>query len=266
MLTLALGIGATTAIFSAVNPILLEPLPYPDAGRISTIWDVGRDAAPLEVTFGTHRELAARSRSFETFAVMKAWLPTLLGAAEPERLEGQRVSAAFFDVLGVRPAIGRGFQPSDDRRNGPNVVILSDSLWRRRFDGDAAIVGREVTLDDARHTVIGVMPRTFENVLASSAEIWAPLQYDAALPPDGREWGHHLRMIGRLRPGVGAPAARQELDAIARTPVPEFSRPPWAALPSGLNVTPLQSEVTQGVKPALVAVFGAVVLVLGMRR
>jgi putative ABC transport system permease protein len=264
VLTLALGIGATTAIFSAVNPILLEPLPYPDAGRIATIFDVGRDAAPLDVTFGTHRELMARSHSFETFAVMKAWLPTLLGAAEPERLEGQRVSAAFFDVLGIRPAIGRGFQPSDDRRGGPNVVILSDGLWRRRFDGDATIVGRDVTLDDARHTVIGVMPRTFENVLAGAAEIWAPLQYDAALPLDGREWGHHLRMIGRLRPGVGAAAARQELDAIARTPVPEFSRPPWAALPGGLIVTPLKSEVTQGVKPALLAVFGAVVLVLGI--
>ena len=166
VLTLALGIGASTAIFSAVNPILFEPLPYPHAGRIMMIWDLGVDGSRLDVTFGTYRELAERSRSFDAIAVMKPWQPTMTGRAEPERLDGQRVSASYFRALGVSPVLGRDFQASDDRLNGPNVVILSDALWRRRFGGDRTIVGRQITLDDNSYTVIGVMPSAFENVLA----------------------------------------------------------------------------------------------------
>src|SRR6266536_1133162 len=258
--TPALGIGASTAIFSAVNPILFQPLPYPHAERVAMIWDFAIDGARLDVTFGTYRELLERSRSLEALAVMKPWQPTIVGAAQPERLDGQRVSADYFRALGVPPAIGSGFEASDDRRNGPNVAILSDGLWRRRFGADAAIVGRPITLNDTSYTVVGVMPRSFENMLSPSAEIWAPLQYDALLPPDGREWGHHLRMVGRLRPGVTPAQAKRELDAIARTPVPELSRPRWASVPRGFTVDSLQDDVIRAVKPALVAVVGAVIL------
>src|SRR5207245_2285719 len=111
--------------------------------------------------------------------------------------DGQHVSAAYFDVLGVRPALGRNFAASDDRSGALNVAILSDGLWRRHFGADGRIVGRSITLDDSNYIVVGVMPPGFENVMAPSAEIWTPLQYDAALPPEGREWGHHLRMVGR---------------------------------------------------------------------
>ena len=262
--TLALGIGATTAIFSAVNPILFEPLPYPQAERITMIWDFGVDSSRLDVTFGTYREVVERSRSFDALAVMRPWQPIMTGATEPERFDGQRVSAAYFRVLGVLPALGRDFQASEDQLNGPNVVILSDGLWRRRFGGDGAIIGRQITLDDHRYTVVGVMPGTFENVLAPSAELWTTLQYDRSLPPTGREWGHHLRMAGRLLPGVGPERARRELDTIARDPVPAFSRAPWASLGAGLLVSPLQDDVTRGVKPALLAVLGAVMLVLAI--
>jgi putative ABC transport system permease protein len=262
--TLALGIGASAAIFSAVNPILFQPLPYPHAERVAMIWDFAIDGARLDVTFGTYRELLERSRSLDAVAVMKPWQPTIVGAAQPERLDGQRVSADYFRALGVPPAIGGGFEASDDRRNGPNVAILSDGLWRRRFGADGAIVGRPITLNDTSYTVVGVMPRSFENVLSPSAEIWAPLQYDASLPPDGREWGHHLRMVGRLRPGVTPDQAKRELDAIARTPVPEFSRPRWASVSRGFTVDSLQDDVTRAVKPALVAVVGAVILVLAI--
>jgi putative ABC transport system permease protein len=262
VVTLALGIGASTAIFSAVNPILFEPLPYPHAGRITMIWDLGVDGSRVDVTFGTFREVESRSRSFEAIAVMKPWQPTIIGAAEPERLDGQRVSASYFRVLGVSPALGRDFQVSEDQFNGPKVVILSNGLWQRRFGGDGTIVGRQVTLNDNSYTVIGVMPRTLENVLAPAAELWSPLQYDTSLPPEGREWGHHLRMVGRLRPAVGADQATRELDTIARTQVPEFRRMPWASLKRGLIVNALQDDVTRGVKPALLAVLGAVILVL----
>jgi putative ABC transport system permease protein len=267
-LTLALGIGASTAIFSAVNPILFEALPYPHAGRIMMIWDTFQGVR-CDVTFHTYRELTARSRSFEAMAVMEAWRPTLIsgtGAAQPERFDGQSVSAGYFRALGVSPALGRDFQPADDRFKGPHVTILSDALWRRRFGGDREIVGRQITLDGDLYTVIGVMPGRFENVVAPSAEIWAPLQYDTGNVTDyeSQGWGHHLHMIGRLRPGIGVDQVRSELNAIARSRVAEFPRPPFASLEHGLVVYSLQGEITRFVKPVLLAVLGAVMLVLAI--
>ncbi len=263
VLTLALGIATSTVMFSAANPILFERLPYPDANRVMMIWDHGPDGSRQDVTFGTYRELVERTRAFVGMAVMRPSHPTLTGLAEPERLDGQRVTAGYFKVLGVAPALGRDFQTSDDRPDAPRIAILGDGLWRRRFGSDRSIVGQQVTLDDDRYTVIGVMPGTFENVLAPSAEVWRPLQYDLSLPSfQGREWGHHLRLVARLPPALGTDQAKPEVDRIAHTPVPEFSRPPWASLQHGLMVNPLQDDVTRAVKPALVAVLGAVILLL----
>ncbi len=264
ILTLALGIGATTAIFSAINPILLQSLPYPDADRIMMISDFGTNGSRLDVTFHTYRELSERSRSFQAMAVMKPWQPTMTGADQPDRLDGQRVSAEYFHVLGESPAVGRDFDPSDDLLNGPRIVILSDTLWKRRFSGDRTIVGRQITLDDNLYTVIGVMPRTFENVLAPSAELWSPLQYDTRniISVQTREWGHHLRMVARLRPGVTGEQAKGEFATIAHSPVKEFPRPPWASLKQGLIVNSLQHDVTADVRPALLAALAAVTLVL----
>ncbi|HLY20152.1 MAG TPA: ABC transporter permease [Bryobacteraceae bacterium] len=262
-ITLALGIGAGTAIFSAVNPILFEPLPYPQARRIMMIWDIFQGARS-QVTFHSYREMAARSHSFEALAVMDVWQPTITTAGRPERFDGQSVSAGYFRVLGVSPALGRDFQEADDQFKGPHVTILSDALWRRHFGADTAIVGRRITLDGDLYTVIGVMPPGFDNVLAPSTVLWSPLQYDSAHIGnfDTGEWGHHLRMVGRLRPGFGVDRARQELNAIALAPVREFPRPPWANLKVGLIVNSLQGEVTRGVKPVLLAFLGAVLLVL----
>ena len=262
VLTLALGIGATTAIFSAVNPILFEPLPYPHPGRIVMIWDFDRNNSRGDVTFGTYRELLQRARFFDALAVLRPWQPTMTSDTQPERLEGQRVSASYFRALGVLPLLGRDFEPSEDVVNGPNVVVLSDRLWKRRFAADPAIVGRTVKLNDNLFTVVGVMPAAFENVLAPTTELWAPLQYDTVLRPQSREWGHHLRMVGRLRAGVSAKQGKQDLDAIAHAPLTEFPRVPWASLEQGLIVESLQEGVTYGVKPALLAVLGAVFLVL----
>ena len=264
ILTLALGIGATSAIFSAVNPVLFQPLPYPGASRIAMIIEMRSDGSRNDGTFGMYRELAARSRSFDAMAVVKPWQPTMTGADQPERFEGQRVSARYFHVLGVPPILGRDFQPPDDRLNGPNVVVLSDALWRRRFAADPAIVGRQITLDDASYSVIGVMPRGFENVIAPSAEVWAPLQYEMSQP---RAWGHHLHTIGRLNPGVSVDQATRELDALGHAILDEL-RPVTYGRPgsTGGNVTfvaaALQDEVTRSVKPALLAILGAVAVVL----
>ncbi len=264
ILILALGIGGTSAIFSALNPILFEPLPYPNASRVMMIWYVDEDGVRAPQAFHTYRELTQRSQSFEAVAVMKTWQPTLIAADQPERIDGQQVSAAYFRALGVTPALGRDFQPFDDVFNGPKVVILSDGLWRRRFGGDASILERQIRLDDENYTVIGVMPSTFDNVLAPSAGAWSPLQYNTGniASSETREWGHHLRMAGRLRAGVSLKQARSDLAWIASAPVVEFPRPAWAALKQGLAVDLLQDDITRGVKPALLAVFGAVILVL----
>jgi putative ABC transport system permease protein len=264
VVTLALGIGASTAIFSAVNPILFEPLPYPQAARILAISDRLHDGARLDVTFGTYRELAARGRSFDVLAVMDAWHPALTGTAEPERLEGQLVSATCFRAFGIAPAVGRDFEDVEAQPGGPRVAILSDRLVRRRFGGRPDLVGQSISLDGDHYTVIGILPAGFENVLAPLAEIWAPLKYRQAAPFNSAEWGHHLTMIGRLRPAVTTDQARRELEAIARMPLQEFPRAPWAALRQGLIVTALRDDVTRGVKPVLIAIVGAVILVLAI--
>ncbi|MGI8496832.1 MAG: ADOP family duplicated permease [Gemmatimonadaceae bacterium] len=266
VLTLALGIGATTAIFSAVNPILFEPLPYPRAGQIMMISELRADGggARNDGSFGMYRRLAERTRSFDALAVLKAWQPTMTGGDQPERLDGQRVSASFFRVLGVKPALGRDFESSEDRLNGPHVVILSDALWRRRFAGDRTIVGRRITLDETRvagdngYLVVGVMPNDFENVLAPSAELWAPLQYDMS---QDRSWGHHLRTVGRLRPGLSSDMATRELNVLGRAILSEEHPHTYGSTVEFLAAS-LQDEVIRGVKPALLAILGAVILVL----
>ena len=259
VVTLAVGVGATTATFSVVNPVLLQPLPYPDPERVLSVWDLSGDGGRLEVTFNTYREVAARSRSFDALAVARDWQPTLQGAAEPERVPGQRVTADYFAVLGIAPVLGQGFRPADDRAGAPDIVIINDGLWRSRFGGDPGLIGRSITLDGRPFTVVGVMPRRFENVLAPAAELWTPLRYDAS---EDRAWGHHLRMVGRTRPGVTPADASRELNVIAAARASEFPRVPWASLGNGFLVSSLHADVTRGVRPALLAVFGAVALVL----
>lgn len=258
VLTLALGVGGTTAIFSVVNPILFEPLPYPAADRVMAISEMNRDGSRNAGTFGMYRGLAERSRSFDAIAVLRSWQPTLTGRAQPERLEGQRVTASYFRVLGVTPVLGRDFEASDDRLGGTKAVILSDALWRRRFAADRAVLGRGVTLDDDAYTVIGVLPPNFENVMAPPAELWTPLQYDMS---QGRAWGHHLATIGRLGPGISAEQATREIDALAADVLRE-QKPETYGSEVRLVATALHEDVTRAVRPALLAILAAVSLVL----
>ena len=270
ILVLGLGIGATTAIFSAVNPILFKSLPYPHPDRLMTIFEM-KDGGSRLPSFGTFKALSEQTRSFDALAVMKPWRPAMPGTGEPEFFWGQRVSVDYFRALGIVPALGRDFQPADDQHHGPNVLILSDRLWRRRFAADPKIIGRAITLETSRgfdatssYTVIGVMPARFENVISPASELWAPLQYDASLPLGGPEWGHHLTMVARLKSGVTRQQATSELDAI----LPPFGRAhakgfeSAGGVPAGVIVKSLHENLIAGVKPALLAILGAVVLVL----
>jgi len=265
VLTLALGIGANTAIFSTVNPILFEPLPYPHSERIMMIWSTFQGQRS-QIAFHNYRELLARNHAFDALAIFEPWDPGMTGGAgEPERLDGQSVSYGYFRALGVEPALGRDFQPSDDAFNGPNVAILSYGLWQRRFAGDRSIVGRQILLDGAAYAVIGVMPRGFDSVLSPTAEIWSSENgYNPSNIADTNtgEWGNHLSVVARVKPGISFEQAKADIAVIARTPVAEFPRPRWANLHLGFVVDTLQQDVTSGVRSGLLAVMGAVMLVL----
>lgn len=263
ILTLGLGIGGATSIFSVVRPVLFEPLPYPDPERLLSIEGRGDDGSAVQSTFGTYLELAGRSRTLEALAVFRPWQPTLTGGDEPVRLDAQTVSAAYFDVLDVRPALGRGFEAETDRPGGPLQVILSDGLWHGRFGADSAIVGRTLQLDGSAHVVIGVMSRTFENVTAPQARAWTLLQYDdTPVSFEAREWGRHLDMIARAAPGMSVTDARGEVDEIAGDPLPDFPRPEWATLSQGLSVRPLRDATTADARPTMFVFLGAVGLLV----
>jgi putative ABC transport system permease protein len=265
VITLGLGIGATTAIFSVIRPVLFAPLPYPEAHRIVSVSDRSDDGALVQVTFGTYLELTARSTAFDALTVFKSWGPTLTGGEDPERLIGQRVSAAYFDVLGEQPVLGRGLEAEADRPGGPDLVVLSHGLWQRRFAGDPTIVGSLVYLDSNPFSVVGVMAPSFENVTAPAAQVWALLQYDPlAADFDGREWGHHLDMMGRAKPGVSLDGVREALGAIAAAPTSEFVRPMWASLGQGLTVRGLKDAATARARPTVFVLIGAGALLLGI--
>ncbi len=262
--SIALGVGASTAVFSAVQRILFAALPYPEAERIVTLTDRDAEGGRLPLTYGTYREIAERSHSFERLAVADRWQPALTATGDPERLDGDRVSADYFRVLGVRPAEGRDFDVNDDRPGGPPVAIISARLAQRRFGGSAEILNRPIVLGGVSYTVIGVLPAGFRNVLAPSAEVWAPLQYQDRASFQSAEWGHHLRGVGRLVAGATVQQTSAEIAAIGGAPIADFPRPAWAPIANGLLIeSPLES-LTYGVRPMLLAILGAVVLLLAI--
>lgn len=262
VLVLAVGIGGSTAMFSAIKALLLDSVPYPESGRLVLVSDFGPDGAATPVAFGSYREIISRSRALESAAVALAWQPTLSAVDEPTRLAGQRVSATYFDTLGVRPFAGPGFTARADVPGGERQVVLGNGLWRERFAGDASVIGREIELDAARYRVVGVMPAEFRDVLAPSAQAWTLLQYDPALPAEGREWGKHLRMVGRLRTDASIDSAAAEFSRIGAAPDAAFVRAAHADLRHGAIVQGLQEALTQSIRPGLLAGGAAVLLLL----
>lgn len=258
---LSLGIGASTAMFSAVNALLLNAVPYENADRLTMLWDFGPDGGASPVTFGTFKEIQSRAHAFDSLAVMRAWSPSMHSGMGPERVRGQQVSADFFRTLSVQLARGHGFDPEQDRPRGELQVVLSDALWRTRFGADSSIVGTDIELDEVAYRVVGIMPPSFRDVLAPSAQLWSLLQYDPNLP-DGREWGKHLRLVARLSPSISMESARQELASLAATPDERFVRPAHASLEQGVVLNRMQDDLTRGVRPGLVAAFAAVGLLL----
>jgi putative ABC transport system permease protein len=256
--TLALGIGANVAIFSVLDAALLRPLPYPSPDRLVLFGDQESGRTPNNVGFATFQDFRDRNRSLQSAAVFRLWLPTFAGAAEAERIPAMRVSANFFDLLGVRPAFGRTFRTEDDRPDAWRSVILSHALWTRRFGSDPQVIGRRIRMNDQEFQIVGVMPASYEPLLSahffSAAELWAPLGYDATLSYACRSC-QHLKALGRLKDGVSLTQARADLDRVRR----EIGAEHPSDYPARtIAVVPVADELAGPVRPALSILAGAV--------
>jgi putative ABC transport system permease protein len=264
VLTLGLGIGANTAVFSVLDAVLLRPLPFPHPERLVTLWERERGGGPMNTSFANFLDWQSRSRAFDAIAVLSYWTPSMAGSGAPERLEGLRVSHDFFRALGVRPALGRDFLPQDDERGKHHVAIVSYDLWQRRLGGDPDLLGKSVLLDGLPYTLVGVLPKGLESPFSTNgykpAEIWAPLAYNPGLPFACRTC-RHLRAVARLRPGVAVVRANQELDAISRLLVAEHPRDYEQA---GAAVIPLDENLVGDYRLSLLLLMGAVGLVLAI--
>ena len=259
VLTLALGIGANTAIFSLVQAVILRPLPFPEAGRLAQVWNANleRDINHFAIKVRDYEEWRKQSQVFEQLAAYKWWTFTLTGSGEPEQIPGNWVTASFFSTLGVGPLLGRSFLPEEEQPGGPNVVILSYGLWQRRFGGDRNLLNQTITLDSKAFTVVGIMPAGFEFPLqAAKRELWTPLIFQ---PAELQRGGNNLNVVGRLKPGFKLQQAQTELDALANrlesTQAPSNAR-------FSVRVVSLAEEIAGDAKLVLLVLLGAVGCVL----
>jgi predicted permease len=259
--TLALGIGANTAIFSVVRGILLRPLPYTEPERIVQVWETSERQGQLreEIPFAppVFRDWRDQNRTMEAMAAYSDWTFNSSGGETPERLRAALVSADFFKLLGVRPLIGRTFAAGEDAAGKDAFAVIASNLWTRRFGRDPRVVGSAITLDGASFTIIGVVPAGLPLYnLDPGTEVFVPNSRGFAL--DNRQ-GHYLALIGRLRPGVTLQTARADFAAMAARLEREH---PESDKGFGARLLPAQEQMVGSVRPALYALLGAVVVVL----
>ena len=265
VLTLALGIGANTAIFSVVNAVLLRPLPYADDERLVTIWGKlpAAGVKRLYVSIPEFVDYRERTRSFTQVGVYAGTEFTLTGRGEAERLNGAQVSANLLPLLGVNPVLGRHFLTEEHEPDHSRVVILSHASWQRRFGGDPQLIGQGITLDGANHMVVGVMPQGFR-FPGAEAEIWRPIAITNADLSNDERGSHWLRSVARLKPGVTMAQAQAEMDVLARSlqrehPANYEENSGW-----GIRLVSLRDELVEDVREALLVlliVVGCVLLI-----
>jgi putative ABC transport system permease protein len=262
---LALGIGANTAIFSVVNAALVRPLPYPDASRLTIIWDrlskLGLDEFP--VSYANYLDYKRASRAFEDVAAFSYTEFNLTTAEHAERVPGMRVSANLLPMLGAAAAAGRLFTPEEDEPGRRNVVVVSDALWRRRFGADPNLLGRIVTMDGTAFTVVGILQPGFSFSAGSldPPEVWAPV----VLPPDPSRTAGALELIARLKSGVTIEQARADMQAVASGVEERFHPyrgPHGEDAGYGVTVIGLRDQLYGGMRRGLLVLLGAVGLVL----
>ena len=264
ILTLGLGIGANTAIFSVVNTVLLQPLVYREPDRLVTINHHYQsealnnlDAPVSAVGFRDYRD---KTKSFDAVAVETGWSANLTGTGDPERVPATRVSGDYFRVFGVGPQLGRVFGRDEDEPGKNNVVVISDGLWKRIYGADRGLVGKTMQLNGVSYIVLGVMPQGFHAFFSSNADIWTPLALDPRQLTPVNYTNESLQLTARLKPGVSAKQADAEMHAFAeqvRRLYPDAVGKAWT-----LKVTTLNQLATGDIRPALLVLLGAVGFVL----
>lgn len=256
VLTLTLGIGANTAIFSVINVVLLQALPYPSGDRLVAVWMKLQQTDQVELSPDEFADFQTANRSFVELAAAERANLNLTGAGEPVRLEGQAITANLFPALGVRPLLGRSFTPEEDRA-GARVAVLSYELWQARFGGQPDIVGKTMQLDGKNYDVIGVMPGEFQfpppGVASKPGEIWVP----RALEIETARNAHNLLTIGLLKPGVTVAQAQSDIATLAQQREARTGNGPGK-----VNLVALQAQVGRQLRPALLLLAGAVGFVL----
>jgi putative ABC transport system permease protein len=258
IIALALGIGANTAIFSVVNTVLLRPLPYKDPERLVMVWeDASKSGHPRDTpTAANFVDWRNQNQVFEGMAAITDESFNLTGVGDPERLEGMRVSATLFPLLGVEPQLGRVFTAAEDQPGSQRVVLLSYGLWQRRFGGDPSIAGKPLTLNGKTYIVVGVMPARFQFPTTDN-QIWVPIAFTSEEAAD--RGVHYLQVVARLKSGVTLPQAQAEMSTIASRLQQQY---PETNTDVGAAVTSLHEYLVGDIKPALLILLGAVGLVL----
>ena len=266
ILTLALGIGATTAIFSLINTVLLRPLPFPEPDRVMSVLELqtseGKAGVPESLSYPDFFDWRSRNHSFEALASFHPDDRALTGSGIAQHLESQTVSSEFFRVLEVNPILGRSFV-ADDEKPGTHVAVLSHETWQSIFGADPNIVGRAITLDGKNYSVVGVMPKGFLFPIQNPrAALWTTLADDASdkEPLTAQRGAHMARLVGRLKPGVSVVQARADLDLIARNLAAQY--PDSNKQFPGAVVVPELEKLVGNSRSALHVLFAAVVLVL----
>jgi putative ABC transport system permease protein len=256
VITLALGIGANTAIFTVVNAVLLRPLGFHDPSRLVIVAE--KSPYPtITTSYENYVDWRAQSQSFESMEGTRGATIALTGAGDPERLNSRYATAGLFPLLGVDAVVGRTFRAEEDAAGGAPVVLLSYGLWQRRFGGAADAVGKSITLDSRPYTIVGVLPKGFE--LLQPADVFLPFTPWAKTLPDDRNWHPGIYAVARLKPGVTREQARTEMVGITKrleNQYPEYN--------TGISadVVGLQDRLVQNVRPALLLLLGAVSFVL----
>ena len=261
--TLGLGIGANAAIFTVADAVLLRPLPYADSERLVMFGDRNPGGFPGNVGFETWLDYRDGARSLESTAMIRGWYPTLSLDGGAYRVPSMRVSASYFSMLGVAPALGRDFRPEDDNAESWRVLILSDRLWRQRFNADPAVVGRGVRMNDRDYRIVGVLPSSFAPLVSSRfyepAEMYGVLGYEAGESSACRGC-QHLKTIGRLRPGVRLEEAEAELGTIRARLAAAY--PGEYKTDGRVRVVTLHDMIAGPVRTPVLVLLGAVACVL----
>jgi putative ABC transport system permease protein len=266
VLTLALGIGANTAIFSVVNTVLLQPLPYKEPGRIISLTqiDLKTQASGALMSYTKYTQIREQSKTLQSMAGFYPLTLSLVTEREPEAVNGARASVDFFGVLGISPARGRTFSPEEEQDGGADVAIISDGFWHSHFAGDPSALGKPLVLDGKTATIVGILPTSFHFPLQfPEPDVWLPRPSETVLltPAQVRGGASYFNMIARLRPGETLQRARAELDAINANYKQQFGSNADATR-FGIFAQTLEDSLVGGLRPSLLVLFAAVGFVL----